>query len=129
MTTVSAGTEALLNGTTVGAAFRRLPGDLDLAPGVRAGLYVRTRSFAPGEAEAFCDLLRAAHPDWTLDDALAHPGVGRVVRGFAAQIERDAKTVERHQQRARRYGQAVQHNGYGYAPVPAPTTTARRGKR
>ena len=72
---------------------------------------------------------RAAHPDWTLDDALAHPGIGRVVRGFAAQIERDAKTVERHQQRARRYGQAVQHNGYGYAPVPAPTTTARRGKR
>jgi hypothetical protein len=37
---------------------------VEVAPGVTAWWYVRTRPFAPGEVESVLAILHAAHPDW-----------------------------------------------------------------
>ena len=71
---------------------------------------------------------RLAHPGWSLDDALREPTVGRVLRLFAAQLARDAEILAQHAERAARYGTPVRHNGFGYVPVPAPTSTTQSTK-
>lgn len=61
--------------------------------------------------------IRATRHGWTLDDALAHPVIGRTVRAFAVQLARDhAQALER-RERELRYGRKVTHNGYGYRPA------------
>lgn len=61
--------------------------------------------------------VRAKRASWTLDDALAHPIVGRVVRGLAAQLRNDAAVFEAAQRKAERFGHPVTHNGFGYRRV------------
>jgi hypothetical protein len=56
-------TESLLNGTDIGRAFDRLPGEFRLADGVTVYLYRRARPIPPADFEAYCDKLRQAHPD------------------------------------------------------------------
>jgi hypothetical protein len=62
--------------------------------------------------------VRARHLGWTLDDALAHRTIGPVVRGFGAQLRRQWEVDQLAAAKAARFGQKVQHTGYGYAPVP-----------
>lgn len=53
-----------------------------------------------------------------LDAALAHPRVGAVLRAFAAQLRHQNDRDRAERQRAERWGQRVQSNGYGMRPVP-----------
>lgn len=62
--------------------------------------------------------VRAKRLGWSLDDALAHPTIGGVVRAFAAQLRRQWEVDQLAAAKAARYGQKVHHNGFGYAPVP-----------
>lgn len=55
--------------------------------------------------------------EMTLDQALADPIIGRVVRPFAAQLRREHDAALQRAEREARYGRRVQWNGYGYRPV------------
>ena len=61
--------------------------------------------------------VRAKRLGWTLEDALADPVVGRVVRGLAAQLRRDAEAAAAARRKAARFGHPVTWNGYGYRRV------------
>lgn len=65
--------------------------------------------------------IRATRCGWTLDDALAHPVIGRTVRAFAAQLAREHAQACERRERELRYGRKVIHTGYGYRPArPTP---------
>lgn len=61
--------------------------------------------------------VRAKHLDWTLDDALRHPTIGPVIRGFAAQLRRQHINQQEIARKEARFGRKVEWNGYGYKPV------------
>jgi len=65
---------------------------------------------------------RDRYHDLTVQQALDDPSLGRIVRGFAAQLKRDHEALQEHQTKQARYGTKVQHNGYGYRPVQRKTT-------
>jgi hypothetical protein len=54
---------SLANGTEIGAAFERLPGEYRLGGEVTVRIYRRARPTRPAELDAFCERLRQAHPD------------------------------------------------------------------
>ncbi len=60
--------------------------------------------------------VRAKHHGWTLDQALAHETIGRVVRAFAAQLRAEAAASVAREARAARFGRQVVHNGFGFVP-------------
>ncbi|MGL5248646.1 MAG: hypothetical protein ACRC8U_10655 [Brooklawnia sp.] len=60
--------------------------------------------------------VRATRHGWTLDDALADPRIGRIVRAFGAQLRQQHEQRQRALEKEARYGQKVEWNGYGYAP-------------
>ena len=55
---------SVLDGTDVGAAFVRLPGEYALGDGVTVFVYRRDRDPTPAEMAAFCSKLKAAQPDF-----------------------------------------------------------------
>ena len=61
--------------------------------------------------------VRAKHLGWTLDDALADPVVGRVVRGMAATLKREHDEREARTEKEARFGRKATFNGYGYVPL------------
>lgn len=61
--------------------------------------------------------VRAKHQGWTLDDALAHPVFGRVVRAFGAQLKRQAADAAARAEKEAKFGRKVVWNGYGYVPA------------
>jgi hypothetical protein len=60
---------------------------------------------------------RASNPGWTVDDALAHPVIGRIVRAMGHHLRHRAQADADQQQREKRFGRKVEFNGYGYRPV------------
>lgn len=58
--------------------------------------------------------VRAKHAGWTLDQALAHETIGRIVRAFAAQLKRQAEEKKASEAKEARFGARVAWNGYGY---------------
>ena len=77
------------------------------------------------QARAF-ERLQASRPrlhDRTLDQALADAVLGRVIRAFAAQLQRNAEAAAKREARAARFGTPVQFNGFGYVPVHKPGST------
>lgn len=79
-------------------------------------LEVTERDFQARAWERMRDV-RATHAGWTLDDALAHPTIGRVVRAFGAQLRQQAAREAVDAEKARKFGRKVEWNGYGYKPV------------
>lgn len=55
--------------------------------------------------------------DLTVQQALDDPRLGRIVRGFAAQLKRDHEALQALQAKQARFGMKVEHNGYGYRPA------------
>lgn len=55
--------------------------------------------------------------DLTVQQALDDPSLGRIVRGFAAQLKRDHEAQQALQAKQARFGLKVEHNGYGYRPA------------
>ena len=62
--------------------------------------------------------VRLKRQGWTLDQALAHQTIGKVVRAFGAQLKRQWEADQLADSKAAKFGRKVQFNGYGYAPVP-----------
>lgn len=62
--------------------------------------------------------VRAKHHQWTLDDALAHPVIGRVIRAFGAQLRRQHEADQASAAKEAKFGRKVEWNGYGHRPVP-----------
>ena len=57
---------------------------------------------------------------WSLDQALEHPTVGRVIRAMAAQLrQQHAKALEV-ERKAARFGRKVEWTGYGHKPIKPP---------
>ena len=64
--------------------------------------------------------MRAKRPGWSLDQALEHPTVGRVIRAMAAQLrQQHAKALEV-ERKAARFGRKVEWTGYGHKPIKPP---------
>lgn len=61
--------------------------------------------------------VRATHQGWTLDQALEHPAIGRVVRAFGSQLKRQALDAQKRAEKEAKFGRKVVWNGYGYVPV------------
>jgi hypothetical protein len=55
----------------------------------------------------------------SLDQALEQPVLGRMLRAYAAQLQRDAAAAARTAERTARFGRRVQWTGYGYRNRPA----------
>lgn len=70
--------------------------------------------------------IRATRCGWTLDDALAHPVIGRTVRAFAAQLQREHAQACERRERELRYGRRVIYTGFGYRPA---RSTLKKGIR
>jgi hypothetical protein len=51
------------DGTDVGKAFDRLPGEYRLGDGVTVRLYRRARAITDADLRDYCERLRQAHPD------------------------------------------------------------------
>lgn len=62
--------------------------------------------------------VRAKRQGWSLDDALAHPTIGKVVRAFGAQLRRQWEADQLAAAKSARFGRKVEWNGYGHKPAP-----------
>lgn len=61
--------------------------------------------------------MRAKRPGWSLDQALEHPTVGRVIRAMAAQLRQQHAKVLEVERKAARFGRKVEWTGYGHKPI------------
>jgi len=62
--------------------------------------------------------VRAKHLGWSLDDALAHQTIGKIVRAFGRQLRRQHEADQQRAEKEALYGRKVQWNGFGHVPVP-----------
>jgi hypothetical protein len=54
-----------------------------------------------------------------IDEALAQPVLGRMLRAYAAQLQRDDSARAAAAEREARFGRRVQWTGFGYRRLPA----------
>lgn len=55
----------------------------------------------------------------SLDEALAQPVLGRVLRAYAAQLQRDAQAAAARAAREARFGRRMEWTGFGTRRMPA----------